>query len=107
MHDDDHPSPLPRPGVRGRRLKALGAGICVLALLAAAGCTSSSSKASGGTSQGTGSSGGSVFPGGTSLQGKTLLMIIYTPPLAAWNPPLNAGKAVEASTGVKVNVQNP
>ncbi len=103
MHDDNNPSPPPRSGVRGRRLKALGAGICVLALLTAAGC--SSSKASGTTSQGTGSSGGSAFPGGTSLQGKTILMIIYTAPLAAWNPALNAVKAVEASTGLKVNVQ--
>lgn len=103
MHDDNNPSPPPRSGVRGRRFKALGAGICVLALLTAAGC--SNSKASGGTSQGTGSSGGSAFPGGTSLQGKTILMIIYTAPLAAWNPALNAVKAVEASTGVKVNVE--
>src|SRR5580704_7410412 len=107
MHDDDNPSPQPRSGVRGRRLKALGAGICVLALLTAAGCSnsSSSSKASGATSQGTGSSGGSTFPGGTSLQGKTILMVIYTAPLAAWNPALNAVKAVEASTGLKVNVE--
>lgn len=106
MHDDDNPSPQPRSGVRGRRLKALGAGICVLALLTAAGCSnSSSSKASGATSQGTGSSGGSAFPGGTSLQGKTILMVIYTAPLAAWNPALNAVKAVAASTGMKVNVE--
>lgn len=103
MHDDNNPSPPPRSGIRGRRLKALGAGICVLALLTAAGC--SSSKASGGTSQGTGSSGGSAFPGGTSLQGKTILMVIFTAPLAAWNPALNAVKAVEASTGMKVNVE--
>jgi ABC-type sugar transport system substrate-binding protein len=104
MHDHDHPSPPPRSGVRGRRLKALGAGICVLALLAAAGC--SSNKASGGTSQLTGgSSGGSAFPGGTSLQGKTILMVIFTAPLAAWNPALNAVKSVEASTGLKVNVE--
>jgi len=109
MHDNDNnPSPPSRPGIRGRRLRALGVGICVLALLAAAGCTSS--KTSGGTSPGTtsssgSSSGGSAFPGGTSLQGKTILMVIYTAPLAAWVPVLNAVKSVEASTGLKVNVE--
>jgi simple sugar transport system substrate-binding protein len=103
MHDDDTPSQPPRSGIRGRRLKALAAGICVLALLTAAGC--SSSKPAGATSQVAGSSGGSAFPGGTSLQGKTILMVIYTAPLAAWNPALNAVKAVEASTGMKVNVE--
>jgi simple sugar transport system substrate-binding protein len=32
-------------------------------------------------------------------------MVIFTAPLAAWNPALNAVKAVEAATGLKVDIQ--
>jgi simple sugar transport system substrate-binding protein len=102
MHHDDK-SPPPRPRLRRRWLKTVGTGLCVLALGAAAGCSSANSAST--ASQTSTASGGSVFPGGTSLQGKTILMVIYTQPLAAWTPAVNGAKAVEASTGVKVDVE--
>ena len=104
MHNNDNPSPLPRPRLRRRWITTIGAGLCVLALGAAAGCSSSSSSAST-ASQARAASNGSAFPGGTSLQGKTVLMVIYSQPLAAWTPALNGAKAVEASTGLKVDVE--
>ena len=103
MHNNDNPSPLPRPRLRRRWLTTIGAGLCVLALGAAAGCSSSSSAST--ASQARAASNGSAFPGGTSLQGKTVLMVIYSQPLAAWTPALNGAKAVEASTGLKVDVE--
>jgi ABC-type sugar transport system substrate-binding protein len=85
-------------------LKALAA---VAALVAAAGLAacSSSKAATSTTSTTSGSGGSSAFPGGTSLKGKTVLMVIYTNPLSAWQPALNAVKAVEAATGLNVDIQ--
>jgi simple sugar transport system substrate-binding protein len=104
MHHANTSSP-PRPRLRGRWLKTAGAGLCVLALGAAAGCSSSGTSSASTASQASTASGHSVFPGGTSLQGKTILMVIYTQPLAAWTPAVNGAKAVEASTGLKVDVE--
>jgi simple sugar transport system substrate-binding protein len=119
MINDRNSPPPPQSRVSRRWLKAAGAAICVLALTALAACsskaadaakgikaptTSASDAGTSGTSQ-TGSGGGGAFPGGIPLSGKTILMVIYTAPLAAWNPALNAVKSVEAATGVKVDIE--
>jgi simple sugar transport system substrate-binding protein len=99
---------IPSSGRRARRANArvLAAVTAVIAVAALTACTSSkTSKTSGSESSGVSAGGGSAFPGGTSPKGKTILMTIYTKPLAAWTPTLNAAKSVEAATGVKVDVQ--
>jgi simple sugar transport system substrate-binding protein len=108
--------PPAQPRAGRRRLKAAGAAICVLTVIALAGCSQKAADAAKGisyspsTSAGSGTSASSSggqgsFPGGTALSGKTILMVIYTAPLAAWNPALNAVKSVEAATGLKVDIQ--
>ena len=103
MHNNDNPSPLPRPRLRRRWLTTIGAGLCVLASGAAAGCSSSSSSAST-ASQARAASNGSAFPGGTSLQGKTVDGNLQSA-AGGVDPALNGAKAVEASTGLKVDVE--
>jgi simple sugar transport system substrate-binding protein len=110
---DGRISPPPQSGVRKRWLKAAGAAICVLAVIALAGCSTKAADAAKGITAPTTTAGSSVtsfgghgsFPGGTPLSGKTILMVIYTAPLAAWTPALNAVKSVEAATGLKVQIE--
>jgi hypothetical protein len=45
-----------------------------------------------------------MLPGGRDIRGKTILFLINSPPDSPWGPSLNAVKAVEAITGVKVQV---
>jgi simple sugar transport system substrate-binding protein len=96
---------LPRLRRRGERKRNLTVLAVVAVLLTASGLTACSKSATDSASSGSTGSTGSAFPGGTSLKGKTALMVIYTAPLSAWNPSLNAVKAVEAATGLKIDVQ--
>jgi simple sugar transport system substrate-binding protein len=102
---------------RRRNAVAIGTATLVVAALALSGCTGSSSKTtkSSGSSGSSGSSSavtagnsgsaGSGFPDGADISGETILAVIYTTPLSAWQSSLNSFKAVTATTGMKVEVQ--
>jgi simple sugar transport system substrate-binding protein len=45
-----------------------------------------------------------VLPGGQAITGKTILVLIDSPPVPAWEPALNGVKAAEGITGLKARV---
>lgn len=44
------------------------------------------------------------LPGGQAITGKTILVLIDSPPVPAWQPALNGVKAADAITGLKAHV---
>jgi simple sugar transport system substrate-binding protein len=88
---------------RARSRFVLAAASLVAAVLAATvfigGAESKPSAQAGGRSAVAGS-----LPGGRSIAGKKILFVIYPTPLPAFTPFLNAVKAVEAMTGVDVQI---
>lgn len=115
MASTDKPIEREAPGPRRKRIaQACAAAVVVLAVVALGGCSSTSSKSSSssapatsstGVAAASGASAASNFPDGNDIAGKTILAVIYTTPLSAWQSSLNSFKSVAAATGMKVDVE--